>query len=166
MAVSRYSLTDYILSVKVPNELREIFLENSTDESQNIISIGGDNSYVGEIQIGEPKKAQWSVEGDDTGSYVANKSKNRTADISVQLNQVSDKINLLTRLFETYYDADTITEGLTLTITKATSSGNQQVVATGSDCYLTTRPAKVMGSTATNQTWTFSCGRVTTSGLA
>lgn len=165
MAVSRYSLTDYILSVKVPNELREIFLANSSDESQNIITIGGDNSYVGQIEIGEPKKAQWTVEGDDTGSYVANKSKNQTGDISVQLNQVSDKVNLLTRLFQTYYDADTITEGLTLTISKATSGGNQQVVATGSDCYITTRPAKVYGSTATTQTWTFACGRVTTSGL-
>lgn len=159
--MNRYSLTDYILSVKVPDELRSVFLtDGDTIEAKaNSISIGGDNSYVGQISV-QMRTAQWNTEGDPTGSYVHNKSKDRTGTIEVQINQVSDKVALLVRLYETYYSADSITEGLTLTISKATGNGNQEAICTGTDCYIQQIPNIQYGNTAGNQDWQFTCGRI------
>lgn len=167
MALNRYSLTDYVLSVKVPDELREVFLigDDTIDSASNVISIGGDGSFVGSITVETPN-AQWTTEGDATGSWVHNKSKNQVGTISVSINQISDKVLLLERLYTTYYGADTVTEGLTLTLSKATGNGNQQPVCTGTDCYLASRPSFEAGSTAANRSWSFTCGRITFSGSA
>lgn len=163
MAINRYSLTDYILSIIVPDELREVFLGagDTIDPNSNIISIGGDQSFVGSISISSPGSEQWTTEGDVTGSWVHNKSKNQTGTITVEINQISDKVRLLLRLFQTYYSADTVTEGLTLTINKAIGGGNQLAVANGEDCYLANRPDITYGETAESQDWEFTCGRIT-----
>lgn len=166
--MARYSLTDYILSVKVPEELRDVFIEDSTDTvdaSSNIISIGGDGSYTGSITITN-NNAQFTTDGDVTGSWVHNKSKDQTGTIKVNIKQVSDKVLLLVRLYQTYYASDTITEGLTLTVSKATGNGNQESVCVGTDCYINQRPDIVYGDTADGQEWTFTCGRITFTGDA
>lgn len=163
-----YSLTDYILSIQVPDSLREIFLgtDETIDAESNVISIGGDESFVGSITISAPSNAQYTTEGDVTGSWVHNKSKDQTGTISIEINQISDQVRLLVRLFQTYYDADTITEGLTLTLNKAVGGGNQSPVATGTDCYIGNRPEVAYGETAATQEWEFTCGRISFSGSA
>lgn len=163
----RYSLTDYILSIKVPDDLRDVFLTSSsetTDESANRISIGGDGSYIGSIKT--TSNTQWSTEGDATGSWIHNKSKNKTGTITVELNQLSDVVLKLTRLIETYYSADTITSGLTLTISKATGAGNSVDVCTGIDCYLTKQPDGSWEDSAKTMSFEFTCGKITYSGNA
>lgn len=160
--MKRYSLADYILSVKVPDELRTIFGSNSVDETNsldNVISIGGNGSYVGRIQI-SLKENMWTTSGDKTGSWVHNKSLNKTGTLEVNLNQVSDKIKILIRLYETYYSSDTITEGLTITVNKAVGGGNQECVCTCTDCYIQEIPSQSFGDTAQDQTWTFTCGKI------
>lgn len=169
MAINRYSLTDYILSVKIPEELRQVFINNNDqtiDASSNVISIGGDGSFLGSITISTSSNAQWTTEGDVTGSWVHNKSKNRTGTIQVEINQISDKVKLLERIYSTYYEADTVTEGMTLTVNKATGGGNQEPVCTGTDCYVANRPDIAYGETAATQQWEFTCGRITFSGSA
>lgn len=163
--MTRYSLTDYILSVKVPDELRDVFLgtDDTIDAKSNIISIGGDNSYTGSISI-QNNPQMFTTEGDVTGSWVHNKSKNQTGTIHISINQVSDKVLQLVRLYQTYYASDTITEGLTLTVSKATGNGNQESVCVGTDCYIQQRPDVSYGDTASTQEWVFTCGRVSFTG--
>lgn len=166
--MARYSLTDYILSVKVPEELRDVFIEDSNDTidaASNIISIGGDGSYTGSINV-TTNTAQFTTEGDATGSWVHNQSKDKTGTIRVTINQVSDKVLLLVRLYQTYYASNTTTEGLTLTISKATGNGNQESVCVGTDCLIGKIPDIDFGQTADNQDWNFTCGRITFTGSA
>lgn len=163
--MNRYSLTDYILSIKVPEELRSSFIADYIETGEDSISIGGDSSYVGSIVVNQSTN-QWTTEGDVTGSWVHNKSKNQTGTIVVSITQVSDKINLLNRLFQTYYSVDTVTDGLTLTLNKTLGSGNTALVATGTDCYIQSRPSFSYKDNADSQEWTFTCGRITFSGDA
>lgn len=163
----RYSLTDYILSVKVPDELRDVFLTSSsetTDESANRISIGGDGSYLGNIKTSG--STQWDTQGDATGSWVHNKNKSKVGTLSVEINQLSDVVLKLTRLIETYYSADTVTSGLTLTISKATGAGNSIDVCTCIDCYITKQPDGGWSDKADNMNFEFTCGKITYSGNA
>lgn len=163
MALTRYALTDYILSIQVPTELQNFFLgENQTTNNKaNVISIGGEGSYVGQISIGSQTEAQWITEGDATGSWVHSKSLNRVGTISVQINQVSDNVRKLIRLFQTYYSADAQVEGLTITISKSNGTNNPTEVCEGTDCYLANRPEIAFGDTAQAQTWSFTCGKIT-----
>lgn len=163
----RYSLTDYILSIKVPDELRKVFLTSSsasTDEIANRISIGGDGSYLGSIKTSS--STQWSTEGDATGSWVHSKNKSKVGTVTVELNQLSDVVLKLTRLIETYYSADTITQGLTLTISKATGAGNSLDVCTCVDCYITKQPDGDWEDSAKTMAFEFTCGKITYSGNA
>lgn len=157
--MNRYSLTDYVLSVKVPEELREVFSDEDIDYSSNIISIGGDGSYVGSITL-HRNSNQWTTEGDHTGSWVHNKNKDKTGTLTVSITQISDKVKMLVRLYETYYSSDTVTEGLTITVTKATGNGNQEDVATCTDCYIQAIPDIAFGESAADQSWVFTCGKI------
>lgn len=159
----RYSLADYILSIKIPDSLRGIF--TSTDnESDNRISIGGDGSYLGSIKVSTEEI--YKVEGDATGSWIHTKSKNKTGSLSVEISQLADSTLKLTRLFETYFSADTITEGLTITISKAVGSGNSSDVCTLIDCYISQMPDGSWEESAKTMEWKFVCGKITYSGDA
>lgn len=159
----RYSLSDYILSIKIPDELIGVF--TSTDnESENRLSIGGDGSYVGSIKVSTSDI--FKVEGNATGSWIHNKSKNKTGSLEISLNQLSDSTLKLTRLFETYYSADTITDGMTITISKSAGNGNSLDVCTLVDCYISKMPDGAWDTEAKTQTWTFTCGKITYSGDA
>lgn len=156
MGLTVYSLTDYTLSVVVNDDLLSAL---GLDSSNNTITIGGNSSYVGQINIEARNQSMFSTEGDATGSWVHNKNKSRVGKISVQINQISEKVDLLTRILEYYYDAASDIGGLTLRVNKL--SGNTPiVVAQGNDCYIENNPAKTYGNTAADQTWSFTCGEV------
>lgn len=165
--MQRYSLTDYILSVKVPESLRDVFLgDNDTNDStSNVISIGGDGSYIGSITI-QRQTAQWNTQADATGSWVHSQSKDKHGTIQVRLNQVSDKVRLLIRLYETYYSSDITTEGLTITVNKAVGGGNQKEVCNCVDCYIVNIPEQQYGSSTGEQNWQFTCGQINFTGDA
>lgn len=163
MAISRYALTDYILSVQVPDELQQYFVSDTqtTNNKANVISIGGNGSYIGSITIGTQAEAQWTTNGDSTGSWVHNKNLNRVGTITISINQVSDTARLLLRLFQTYYSADASIGGLTLTISKSMGNSNPIEVCKGRDCYIANRPQIAFGETAQQQDWSFTCGEIT-----
>ena len=159
--IRTYSLADYTLSVKVPDELREIFLtgtSDTNDASDNTITIGGTDSYMGSIQI-RLATPQWSTNGDSTGSWVHNKSLDRHGTVQVEINQVSDMSALLTRLFQTYYSADSTTEGLTITIQKMVA-GEPKQVCSCEDCYISNMSNIQYGDSARNIEWEFTCGNI------
>lgn len=159
----RYSLTDYTFSVKVPDALLDSFGSTAENESSNRISIGGDGSYLGSIKASN-EKDMFTTEGDSTGSWVHNKSKDRTGTISLEINQLADVVLKLIRLIETYYTSDTTTEGLTITISKAVGAGNSKEVCKGTDCYVKKIPEVNWKDTADTIDIEFTCGMLTFSG--
>lgn len=164
----RYSLSDYIVAVQIPDSLRDVFSGNVSsayDADANMITLGGDGSHTGSITIAR-ETAQWSTEGDPTGSWVHSQNKDKHGTITVEINQVSDRVRLLMRLYETYYSADANTDGLTLTVYKAINSTDSKTIAVCTDCYLESTPDLTYGETAATQGWEFTCGRIDMNGDA
>ena len=151
-----YSLSDYIVSVVVPEQLYNVY------GSDNKISIGGDKSYNGGIQLALNEKT-WTTHGDATGSFYHEKNKNKTGTLTVNIAQVADNVLRLIRLFNAYYGSDSTIDGLTITISRALGN-NQQIVATCNSCMLNL-PSLAWNATADNQSWEFTCGEITLSGV-
>lgn len=145
----KYSLAKYIATISIPTALAALFGLNS-------ISIGGSGSYTDSITINF-NDDMWKVEGDVTGSYVFNKSNNKTGSIELSLNQVSDRVRQLITLCNIYKSSDQIEEGLTIEV----RSTDGTMIATCNDCMPQRIPSQVMGATAANQTWTFLSGEIT-----
>lgn len=165
--IRTYSLSDYTLSVKVPEALRDVFISGSSDTndaSDNTITIGGNDSYTGSIQV-SLATPQWRTEGDSTGSWVHSKSLDRHGTLNVAINQVADKSLLLVKLFETYYSADTTTEGLTITVQKMIG-GEPKKICSCQDCYIPQMPNLQYQEQARTIEWQFTVGNITFGGEA
>ena len=143
----RYSLADYILTVAIPPSVASEF-------GLDTISIGGEGSYVGSIDIDKPTSL-YSTEGDSTGSWIHNKNLNKTGSVSVSLNQLAPQVEQLKNLFKIYEKSSTISEGLTLQLTN-----EEETIAVCTDCYIQRVPTQSFGPTAQTQTWSFTCGRI------
>lgn len=142
----RYSLANYIISISpTDSALRSMF---------GTISIGGEGSYLGNISVSQNSNL-WSTKGFATGGWVHDKNLDRTGQASLQLNQLSPAIAKLVKLFNIFYAGDYA--GSTITVTDL--NGNK--VVNCSDCYIQKVPDQVFGESSENQTWSFTCGRVT-----
>lgn len=142
----RYSLADYILTIKSNNS-----------EINNIIgnvSIGGEGSAIGSINISY-SDSLWTTTGYKTGGYVHDKNLSRVGTISIALNQLSDKITKFIQLCNVCYSGND--DSLTLTVT---DNNSNQIIATGNDCYISKIADQVLGATAADQTWEFTCGKI------
>lgn len=141
----KYSLANHILSVK-PNDA-------AIDSMFGTISIGGEGSYLDSINI-RKDRAMWNTEGYSTGAWVHNKDMSKIGTVDVSLNQLTDIVAKFITLCETYYTGDY--EGFTLTVTR----NDGTVLCTCIDCYITKIPDQSFTNSASNQTWTFTCGQV------
>ena len=141
----RYSLANYVLSIE-PNDsrLKSMF---------GTISIGGDGSYLGSITLSRTTSL-FTTQGYPTGGWVHSKNLDRTGTASLNLNQLSSIVAKLVKMLNVYYTGDY--DGLTLSVSD--TSGNK--IASAIDCYITQIPAQVLGSSAQDQTWSFTCGQV------
>lgn len=151
-----YSLSDYIVSVVVPESLYSVY------GVDNRISIGGDKSYNGGIIINMNSQT-WTTHGDATGSYYHDKSKDRTGTLTVNLTQISDNVLRLIRLFNAYYSSDSSNDGLTITLSKAIGN-DQKIVATCNSCMLNL-PNLDFEDAAKQHGWAFTCGEIIFSGV-
>lgn len=158
-----YSLADYQLEIGFPEEVsRKLEL---TDEYGNLLTsfrIGGpgengEGSFVGSISVSRNEDA-WDTVGDKTGSWVHNRSLNKTGKISVDLNQISDQTIDLYHLCQIYESIEGNYPGLTLTIN--TNGEDSTPLATGIDAYITKQPDYPMGESATDLSWEFTCGQI------
>lgn len=147
----RYSLSDYILSVTLPSTLAATVL-GSPNET---LSIGGEQSYVGGITVSFSKNT-WETTGDYTGSYVHVLNKDRTGTIQIDINQVSDAVTRLIRIFELYYSGNY--DGCTLSVTDATDN---KEVCRAESCLIQKIPDQQMSESPQDQQWVFTCGRIT-----
>ena len=142
----KYSLASHILSIK-PND-------PAINSNFGTISIGGEGSALDSIII-RPGNQLWSTQGYPTGGWVHSKNLAKNGTVELSLNQLSDQVVKLVRLCETYYTADY--DGFTLTL--STNDGTK--LCTCTDCYIQAIPAQEFGAQAANQTWTFTCGKIT-----
>ena len=144
--MKRYSLANHILSI-TPN--------NSTLKwAFDTISIGGEGSYLDSISISLNGQL-WSTTPFATGAWVHNKNLDKTGTVVLSLNQLSDEVKTFVTMAETYYADDY--DGFTLTLT--TNEG--ELICTCVDCYIQNIPSQDYQSSAQNQSWTFTCGKIT-----
>ena len=149
--MTTYSLSDYILSVVVPESLYDVY------GSDNKISIGGDKSYNGVININLPT-ATWTTKGDATGSFYHEKNKSRVGTVTVSIAQVSDNVLRLIRLFNAYFSTDSSVQGLTMTLNRAVGN-NQETIENMNSCMLNL-PDIAYREEVSNQDWVFTCGEI------
>ena len=142
----RYSLANYILSVDSNDpEIKSIF---------GTISIGGEGSYVGSINL-SLANPQWSTTGYSTGGWVHNKNLDRHGTATVSLNQLSEPVAKFIQLCKLYYST-TDYEGFTLSLTDV--AGNN--IASCIDCYISQIPDQTYEDQAGMQSWAFTCGQI------
>lgn len=145
-----YSLSDYIVSIKpgdqTPND-REL------NSAFGTISIGGEGSYVGSVKASQTNDI-FTTKGYPSGDWVHNKSLDRTGTVEIGLNQLAEKVGVLVRLVNFYFLDDY--SGCTITI----DNKEGRCVCKAEDC-LPVKPAdQEYGAEAADQTWTFTCGKV------
>lgn len=150
-----YSLSRYILSIKFPEALQAVLSQNLG--VNNTIEIGGKGSYLDSFSFNQDKDT-WSVDGDDTGSYVFNKTLSRTGTASLTINQMSDQVAKFKALARLYYDNDW-EYGLELVLTQY-DGGDVEEVVTCKDCYITKIPTQQFQSEAQTQSWSFVVGEI------
>lgn len=143
--INRYSLADYTMAVDIPG--RDTLTFGGPGENQ----LG---SFIGQIAVSRNAE-MWTTEGDVTGSWVHNKSLNKTGTISMQIRQISDDVIRLFDIARTYENSDSSEIGATITISRGTDT-----VLVGNDCYLTKMPDQVFGDAAEMQTWVWTCGQI------
>lgn len=141
----KYSLANYILSI-TPNDqvIRNMF---------GVISIGGEGSYVGSVSFSR-QASTFSTESYATGAWVHNKNLSRIGNVVVQLNQLSEQVSKFILLCETFLIGDY--EGFTITL----STNDGVKVASAIDAYIEKVPDQTFENSATNQSWSFTCGQV------
>ncbi len=146
----RYSLSDYIATVSIPNNVKSVL--GFTDPT---LSFGGEGSYLGHISVSQ-RNDTWRTEGDNTGSWVHIKNLDRTGEVRISLNMLSPKTIQLTKLFNLYYNSDIVDEGVEITISNAASS----IIVTCIDCYITRMPELDISDEPGTREWVFTCGKV------
>ena len=148
----RYSLADYVLAVKVPEELSELF----ADDSNNTFKIGGEGSYLSNISV-SLNENMYSTSGDSTGSWVHNRSLNQTGTCSITVSMLAPGASTLKRVCNIYYSSSKFIPGLTLAI----QNNNGETLIDMEDCYIQKIPTHAYQSDAQDQTWSFTCGKIT-----
>lgn len=142
-----YSLANYKMTITSSDaNLIAVFGESMT--------IGGNGSQVGQFSVSDLQN-QHSVQNYATGGYVFSKSYDRTGQISVQLNQMSDEVGKFKNLVNLYYGGDYGT--LTIVLT---NNENEKVVEC-IDCLPEGIPGQTFGNSASSQTWNFVVGKIT-----
>lgn len=163
MATNRYSLADHIVVITLPDDNIEL-LERSGLQANAPITIGGpgqngnEGSFVGSIKVSR-KEDLWDTQGDATGSWVHNKSLNRTGNVEIDITQVSDDIIKLSMICNAYESIQGAVGGLTIEVKNAYNL-ELPSIAVCSDCLINKIPDQNLGEKAEQQNWSFTCGRV------
>lgn len=153
--LNRYSLADHTVRVTLPDNLSM----NGNNIGGMVLKFGGPGengitgSMIGNISVARANDT-WRTEGDATGSWVHNKSLDRTGNVTLNIRQVSDDIIRLQMLAQIYEAED-------FPGCKIEVYCGDLVVARAEDCYITRIPEQAFGDTAAMQSWSWTSGRVT-----
>lgn len=140
----RYSLADYILSIKANDSRLSLF---------GTVTVGGEGNALDSVQI-ELDGNMWETTSYATGAWVHDKNLSRSGRISISLSQLSDQVAKFKQLTNIFYSGDY--QGLTVTLSDSTGSK----IATCTDCYFVKIPNQKFGSKAENQTWELTSGKI------
>lgn len=141
----KYSLANYILSIDSnDNDIKSMF---------GTISIGGEGSYLGSISLTRNSN-MYETRGYRTGGWVHDKNLDRTGTAVVTLNQLAPQVGKFIQLANLFYSSDY--QGFTLSL----SDINGNKIATCIDCYFTKIPDQSYGESASDQSWSLTCGQV------
>lgn len=162
--IHTYSLADYQLTIGLNDNIASLL--GLTDQYGNILtnfSIGGpgengEGSFVGQIVINRAKELFTTV-GDATGSWVHDKSLDRTGTITIDITQISDDIVILVQLCQIFESVQSSMPGLELTINSVSSNVSNTMI-TGRDCYIQKLPDITLGETSGKLSWVFTCGQI------
>lgn len=149
--MKKYALANYQIAISINDtQLRNLF----SDE----IVIGGAGTYMGNISVNRESNV-YEVQGDNTGSYVFNQNLNKTGTVTLSINQLSDDVIKLKRIVEWCYTHEI--SPFTITVRSNTlESTSVKTVCICNDCLVQGVPTQSFGDAATNQTWTFICGKI------
>lgn len=162
--IHQYSLADHQLTIGLSEIVaRSLGLRDSYGNLLTNFTIGGpgengEGSFVGQIVV-KRNKDLFTTTADATGSWVHDKSLDRTGTIEVNINQISDDIVLLSQLCQIFESLQTNMPGLELTIS-STASGTSTTIATGRDGYIQKLPDVTFAESAQPLTWIFTCGQI------
>lgn len=140
--------------------------EGTTTTSDNEIAvIGGNKSMVGSITLSRATE-RFSAEGDATGGYVINETKDTTGEVVLSLRQFAPRVKTLTEIFNKYdidsgsfeyagYGLDSENQGAVSMVVKF----NNAVVAYAKGCFLN-MPEMSFEEEASDRDFTFVAGEV------
>lgn len=148
-----YSLSKYKLAIQLP----ETFAAKVGLAGDNTITIGGEGSYLDSLSY-EYNKEMYSTKADATGSYVHDKSLDKSGTITITINQMSPQIALFKKIVNLYYQSGDDYEGLQLSLKDLSA---QEVMAAES-CFFTKIPNQDFGQESGNQAWVITSGRINT----
>lgn len=152
---SVYALTDYILGVQIPavGDLpAETFTVGGPGDT-------GNGSCTGQIVVSRNQNL-FETDGDVTGSWVHNKSLNRTGTINIDIRQVSNYIVKFILTCAVFEKVQTRTGGMTITLTPAFNNESNTPIITAIDCFFQKVPDQNYGPSAQMQSWIITCGRI------
>lgn len=162
--IHTYSLADYQLTIGISEDLaNKLNLRDSNGNVLTNFTIGGpgengEGSFVGQISVNRSKEL-FTTTGDATGSWVHDKSLDRTGTITIDITQISDDIVALVQICQIFESVQSSMPGLELTINSVASDVNTTMV-TGKDAYIQKLPELTLGETAGRLSWVFTCGQI------
>lgn len=162
--IHTYSLADYQLTIGLSDSIASrLGLRDSYGNLLTNFSIGGpgengEGSFVGQIVVNRTANL-FTTTGDATGSWVHDKSLNRTGTITIDITQISDDVVTLVQLCQIFESVQSNMPGLELTINSVASSTAATMV-TGRDCYIQKLPDLTLAETAGKLSWAFTCGQI------
>lgn len=141
----RYCLADYIMSIEPSDSrLKQMFSK---------VTVGGDGNALSSITL-SLSDTLWSTTSFATGAWVHNKNLSKVGSAEIRISQLSSVVVKLKQMCKVYYSGNY--SGFTISVTDS----NGTVVATANDCYPTKIPDQSFGETASEQSWSFTCGEV------
>lgn len=143
--MKRYSLANYIVTITVPAALSDMFSD---------ITIGGQGKAIGSISVNR-QGAIYTVKGYATGGYVFDKNLDKTGTVNISINQMSDEIIKLIRLFNAYHTGDY--DGMTISVK---DNLNNKTVANCIDCMPSSIPNQSFSESSDSQEWSLGCGEI------
>lgn len=154
-----YALSDYIVTITgIPTGIL-------LDADANSYSIGGsgqngyEGSFLDSIRVTRSSDT-YSTEGDATGSWVHNKSLNRTGSVTININQISTDVIILSTICKAFENTKDKRFRKGMKVTVSPSYNPNLVVAEAYDCFVGKQEDQDLGSSATTQSWTLTAGRV------
>ena len=161
----KYSLAKYIVTISPSDDYyKEFFGEviiNGTksyqENSTQLNQMNGDAVDSIEVSI---QNDLWSTQAYATGAWVHNKNLSKTGTVNLSLSQLAYQVAKLKSICQNYYNNNYDDPSFIITITENSAGATKQVCQC-IDCLPTKIPQQSFGSTASNQTWSFTSGEIT-----